>query len=187
MELPETGGVVIATARLRLRRWQASDVGPAVAMNLDPEVMRWLGGPWPEATTRGMIADVERDWDAAGRGFLPVERASDGAFVGMAGLTRLTWYPGEVEVGWRLTPGAWGHGYATEAGRAWIGFAFARHGCARVISVADLPNARSRAVMARLGMRLVEEREIEEDGERFEVAMHAVAREAWEAAGGDPR
>jgi RimJ/RimL family protein N-acetyltransferase len=37
---------VLETARLRLRRYQASDLKPFVAMNADPEVMRFVGGPW---------------------------------------------------------------------------------------------------------------------------------------------
>jgi RimJ/RimL family protein N-acetyltransferase len=122
---------------------------------------------------------IEAGWDAIGRGMLPIERVADGAFLGIAGATRLDWFPGEVEVGWRLLPEHWGHGYATEAGRAWVGWSFARHGVPRVISVCDLPNARSRAVMARLGMRLDRVATVEEDGEPIEVAVHAVTKGEW--------
>ena len=121
MDLPERGETVLETARLRLRRYQASDVEPFVAMNADPEVMRFVGGPWSRDRSLEVIALIESGWDAIGRGMLPIERVEDGAFLGIAGATRLDWFPGEVEVGWRLRPEHWGHGYATEAGRAWVG------------------------------------------------------------------
>ncbi|NUR87758.1 MAG: GNAT family N-acetyltransferase, partial [Nonomuraea sp.] len=47
---------------------------------------------------------------------------------------------------------AWGHGYATEAARAALGFAFDRLGLDEVVSFTATVNARSSAVMRRLGM-----------------------------------
>lgn len=57
-----------------------------------------------------------------------------------------------VEAGWRLARPAWGHGYATEAARAVLGRAFGELGLAEVLAVTAATNARSRAVMRRLGM-----------------------------------
>jgi RimJ/RimL family protein N-acetyltransferase len=58
-----------------------------------------------------------------------------------------------VEVGWRLARDAWGHGYATEAARAALAFGFRELGLAEIVSYTTLGNARSIAVMERLGMR----------------------------------
>jgi ribosomal-protein-alanine N-acetyltransferase len=58
-----------------------------------------------------------------------------------------------LEVGWRLRRSAWGRGYATEAGRAALGFAFEALGRDEVVSFTVTGNHRSRAVMERLGMR----------------------------------
>jgi len=57
-----------------------------------------------------------------------------------------------VEVGWRLARGAWGNGYATEAGRAVLDFGFERAGLEEIVSFTSVANQRSRAVMERLGM-----------------------------------
>lgn len=57
-----------------------------------------------------------------------------------------------MEVGWRLARSAWGHGYATEAGRAALDFAFGPAALEEVVSFTSTGNARSRAVMERLGM-----------------------------------
>jgi RimJ/RimL family protein N-acetyltransferase len=108
-----------------------------------------------------------------------VERRSDGAFLGTCGLSREPWYPDDLEVGWRLHPEVWGQGYATEAGHAWIGYAFDRLGAERVISVADVPNRRSRAVMERLGMRLDHQAWLTEGEDRFEAVVCVVTRADW--------
>lgn len=57
-----------------------------------------------------------------------------------------------VEIGWRLSPTFWGRGFATEAGAAVLAQAFGDLGLAEVVAFTVPANARSRAVMARLGM-----------------------------------
>ena len=59
------------------------------------------------------------------------------------------------EVGWRLHPDEWGHGYATEAAGAVIGMAFTDRNLDVVYAVVKPTNAKSRAVADRLGMRPV--------------------------------
>lgn len=58
-----------------------------------------------------------------------------------------------VEVGWALRQEFWGQGYASEIGRAGIDFAFDTLGVKAVVSCTVRHNARSRAVMERIGMR----------------------------------
>ena len=55
-------------------------------------------------------------------------------------------------MGWRLARPAWGHGYATEAARAALEYGFGPAGLAEIVSFTTRTNARSRAVMDRLGM-----------------------------------
>lgn len=57
-----------------------------------------------------------------------------------------------MEVGWRLPRWAWGRGYASEAARAALRVAFTDLGLAEVVSFTAVPNQRSQAVMARIGM-----------------------------------
>jgi RimJ/RimL family protein N-acetyltransferase len=58
-----------------------------------------------------------------------------------------------LEIGWALRRKFWGHGYASEIGRAGLAFAFDVLGVRAVVSCAVRHNVRSRAVMERLGMR----------------------------------
>ena len=57
-----------------------------------------------------------------------------------------------VEVGWRLARDYWGRGYATEGARECLRFGFRELGLDEIVSLTAVPNARSQAVMRRLGM-----------------------------------
>jgi len=58
-----------------------------------------------------------------------------------------------VEIMWRLRRASWGLGLATEAARECLRFAFEQLALPEVVSFTVPANARSRAVMIRLGMR----------------------------------
>ena len=58
-----------------------------------------------------------------------------------------------LEIGWALRREFWGHGYASEIGRAGLSFAFDVLGVEAVVSCTVCHNVRSRAVMERIGMR----------------------------------
>ena len=58
-----------------------------------------------------------------------------------------------LELGWALRREHWGQGYAAEIGRAGLAFAFDVLGARAVVSCTARHNARSRAVMERIGMR----------------------------------
>jgi len=55
---------------------------------------------------------------------------------------------------WALLPSHWGQGYATEAARALISYAFTTLNLRRIVATTDYDNVRSQAVMRRLGMRI---------------------------------
>lgn len=57
-----------------------------------------------------------------------------------------------VEIGWALRRPFWGHGYATEIGRAGLIYSFDSLDMQAVVSCTDHDNLRSRAVMERIGM-----------------------------------
>jgi RimJ/RimL family protein N-acetyltransferase len=62
-----------------------------------------------------------------------------------------------VEIGWRLARSAWGHGYASEAALAVLEHGFNTLVLNEIVSFTSVGNLRSRAVMERIGMQLVEE------------------------------
>jgi RimJ/RimL family protein N-acetyltransferase len=174
------GEVALSTPRLLLRAFRADDLPLYAALNADPEVTEFLGGAI-SATESDDIADwAQALHSAEGIGLLAVERREDAAFLGMCGLHHLyEWFPGDIEIGWRLSREHWGHGYATEAAQAWLTHAFTVLDLPRVISVTDQPNTRSIAVMRRLGMTVDHYATLEEDGQQFDAVIHAITREQW--------
>jgi RimJ/RimL family protein N-acetyltransferase len=119
------GRVILRTERLNLRTFLEADLPLYAALNADLDVMRYLGGHALSRTDSDAIASgAQRSFAATGIGKIAVERASDGAFLGMCGLSVEHWYPDDLEIGWRLALPYWGHGYASEAAKAWMGYAF---------------------------------------------------------------
>jgi len=144
--------VVLETERLLLRRWRETDLEPFAAMNADPDVMEhFSSGPLGQDASDGLARYADACFEAHGFGLAALERKGDGAFLGFCGLARHRRRPHEVEVGWRLARAAWGHGYATEAGRAWLEAA-RELGLERVECYPAVSNARSLAVAHRLGL-----------------------------------
>ncbi|MEU0476131.1 GNAT family N-acetyltransferase [Streptomyces olivaceus] len=144
----------LRTERLVLRDWRASDLAPWAALNADPEVREYFPGVLTREESEASAARFQADLDRRGWGWWAVETAAAGEFIGFAGLDPVEDgmpFTG-VEAGWRLARPAWGHGYATEAARAVLGRAFGELGLAEVLAVTAATNARSRAVMRRLGM-----------------------------------
>lgn len=150
---------MLHTPRLFLRRWEPRDRAPFAALNADPEVMRHFPATLDAAASDAMIARLDESWANEGIGFAVAERRSDGAFLGMIGLSRMRMpeigppHDGALEVGWRLARPFWGHGYATEAALAWIDYGFRELCEPEIVSITVPENIASQAVMRRLGMR----------------------------------
>ncbi len=145
----------LLTPRVLLREWLDADLEPFAELNADPRVAEFLGAPLDRAASDALIDRIVARWASDGHGLWAVERRDDGAFLGFVGLAAPSFeaaFTPCVEVGWRLAPAAWGHGYATEAARAALRFGFTDLGLAEIVSFTTVANVRSRAVMERLGM-----------------------------------
>jgi RimJ/RimL family protein N-acetyltransferase len=151
--------LVPETERLRLHPW-TTEFTPALArVNADPEAMRFITGgvPMSAEETAVQSAYLAAHWNQYGFGLWAVEVKASGDVVGFTGLSHPRWFPelaDEVEVGWRLLPSAWGHGYATEAATEALRTAFDDLALDHVISLIDPANTRSSAVAVRLGLHV---------------------------------
>ncbi len=144
----------LETDRLKLRLFRDSDLDAYAEMCGDPEVMKYLGtGPMNRAEAWRNMAMVAGHWQLRGFGLWAVEDRASGEFIGRVGCWRPEGWPG-LEISWALKRSAWGHGYATEAGRASLDFALDRLEQTHVISMILSENVASIRVAKRLGMRL---------------------------------
>jgi RimJ/RimL family protein N-acetyltransferase len=174
-----SGTVVLRTPRLLLRTFRRDDLPLYAALNADPEVARYLGGPLTREDSDDIAAWAQEVYGREGLGLLAVERRDDGVFLGMCGLHHQQSYPDDVEVAWRLAREHWGQGYATEAATGWLDHAFGALNLPRVISTTDATNLRSLAVMRRLGMVFDHHGEVEDMGMVFPAVVYAITAEQW--------
>ncbi|HVD68090.1 MAG TPA: GNAT family N-acetyltransferase [Actinomycetota bacterium] len=100
-------------------------------------------------------------------------------FLGMCGLHHQSSFPDDVEVAWRLAREHWGKGYATEAATAWLDHGFGTLEFPRIISITELQNVRSLAVMQRLGMTFDHEAQIEDEGDVFDAVIYSITAGSW--------
>ncbi|WP_350559626.1 GNAT family N-acetyltransferase [Psychrobacter sp. CAL346-MNA-CIBAN-0220] len=150
---------ILETERLYLRQWQPSDFAIFADMNADPEVMRYFP-KLLSATVSDIIANkCQQLIEDNGWGFWAVSLKEDSeksdAFIGFVGLNQthaaLHFAPC-VEIAWRLRKDYWGQGYATEAARASLKFAFAELALDEVVAFTAVINKRSQSIMERIGM-----------------------------------
>ena len=149
------GAPVIETERLVLRPWAEEDRVPFAALNADPQVMRYFPSVLDRTESDAMVEIARQRSREDGFCFQPAVIKASGRFIGFVGLSRprhaLPFAPC-VEVGWRLSRDAWGHGYASEAARAWLRFGFETLGLDEIVSFTTVTNTPSRRVMERIGM-----------------------------------
>jgi len=112
----------IRTERLILRNWEERDRELVHRINSDERVMEFFPFRRSRAESDAKM-DEWRAWiEADGYGFAAVEIATSGECIGFVGLFDTEDLPGlpegTVEIGWRLAPEYWGHGYVTEAAEA---------------------------------------------------------------------
>jgi RimJ/RimL family protein N-acetyltransferase len=145
----------LRTPRLLLRRWRESDLAPFAAMNADPAVMEHFPSLMTHADSDAFVGRIEAAFEEQGFGLWAVEVSATGEFAGFTGLAPVRFeapFTPAVEIGWRLAVQAWGHGYATEAALAALAYGFGDAGLEEVVSFTATTNARSEAVMRRIGM-----------------------------------
>ncbi len=146
---------MIETERLVLRHWTDADRPLFHAHCNDPVVMRYMGPLMTRAESDAKL-DQMAAFDAShGYSFRAVERLADGALLGLCGLkpgAPGTPIEGKVEIGWRFARFAWGHGYAYEAARASLDWAWANLDVPEVWAITTAANQASRRLMDRLGM-----------------------------------
>lgn len=143
----------LRTERLILRAWTDADLEPFAAMNADPAVMEHFPAALDRAGSDATAARIRAHFERHGYGLWAVEVQGGAPFIGFTGLQVTPFREEWIEIGWRLARAHWGRGYATEAARAALAFAFDALGLAEVVSMTVPANARSRSVMEKLGLR----------------------------------
>ena len=153
------------------------------ALQSNDHVLRyWDAPPWSDRLRAERFITSCRELEEAGTGTrLAVDRSSDVAFIGWCSLTR--WNPDyrSASMGYCFDDEVWGHGYATEAARSLLQWAFDTLDLNRVQAETDTRNAPSARVLEKLGF--VREGMLREDcvvnGEVSNSWVYGLIRREW--------
>ncbi len=147
----------LTSARLGFRWWSDEDLDLATGLWGDPDVTRLIGGPLSAEQVRERLAREIANGRSHGVQYWPIFLLAGGEHVGCCGLR--PYKPDEkiYEIGVHLRRRQWGQGYAREASRAVMAYAF---GCLDVTALFaghNPANAASRSLLTGLGFRYTHE------------------------------
>lgn len=149
----------LTTQRLVLRMLHERDFEEYAAIHADPEVTRYTArAEMSRSDAWRHLAMLVGHWHLRGFGMWGVFEQTSGALVGRCGFHQPEDWP-DFELGWTLGRASWGKGYATEAAKRCLAFAFEEMGRERLISLIDPQNAASIRVAERIGETLQGEHE----------------------------
>jgi len=177
----DTGFEPILTERLQLRRSRPEDAEAISAYRSDPAVNRHQG--WertdPEGTRAVLEEMASRMPGDPGWVQFSVEERESGQLIGDVGMSP-EGEPGVVKIGYTIAPASQGKGYATEAVRALVDYAFDRLGADMIRAYASAENIPSRRVAEKVGLRLMETFEHEYEGEMWKGVRYELRRDERE-------
>lgn len=145
----------LATERLGFRVWSKDDFVLALGLWGDPEVTKLIDarGKLSEGQVRERLSQEISTMRAHGVQYWPVFLLANDEHVGCCGLRPYDESRGIMELGVHIGSRHWGQGYATEAARAVVSYAFERLGVTGLFAGHNPKNTVSRHVLAKLGFR----------------------------------
>ncbi|UQR61920.1 GNAT family N-acetyltransferase [Bradyrhizobium sp. C-145] len=136
-----------STDRLTAERLNEDHLADLVALHLDAEVSRYLGGVRAPEVTKTYLATNMAHWDEHGFGLWTL-RSKDGAFAGRAGIRHiLVDDVDEIEIAYAFKREFWGQGFASEIASALTDIGLSQLALSSLIGVVDIGNGASRRVL----------------------------------------
>ncbi|MCB8985960.1 MAG: GNAT family N-acetyltransferase [Ardenticatenaceae bacterium] len=149
--------IVLATARLSLRPFQAADIPAFAAYRSDPEVARYQSweAPYTLAQAEQFVTEMSAmqsipldTWYQ-----LAIERRGHSPIIGDCAFRILPDDGQQAEIGFSLARAYQGQGYASEAVRGLLDYLFGDLRLHRVRAICDAENEASSRLLERIGLR----------------------------------
>lgn len=150
-KLVDAAGYFLRTERLGFRAWTEADLGLAEGLWGDVEVTKLIGGPFSQEQVQSRLSLEIANLHSFGVQYWPIFLLSSNENLGCCGLRPYRLDGGIYEVGVHIRSGFWGHGYAQEATRAVIAYAFDKHGATGLFAGHNPANEASRRLLGKLG------------------------------------
>lgn len=181
--------IIAETERLVLRTIEEGDAEKQFRLLNSPTVMERLGGPKEFHEIEGKHAKSMALYAQEGFSFLFMIEKASGELVGHCGIKRvdhaLAKNRGDHEIGWLVREDRWRRGYAEEAMRAVLDWAFGRVDAPHVVALTSKANVASWKLMEKLGMVRREDLDFDDPDyppEDRRTILYSITREQWEKA-----
>lgn len=172
---------IIETERLVLREITDADFAEVASMLQDPEVMYAWEQPFSAAEVWDWIAKNQQRYRNEGYSYFLVSDKVSNTVVGLAGpLIEKIENEAFIGIAYIFKRKYWGNGYAVEAGRACLTYAFEHLQADKVIAQIRPSNQRSRQVAKRLGMIEIGSFEKQYQGKVMPHLIYALTQEQYE-------
>lgn len=151
----ESGMATLETTRLVLRLPQAEDAEALMEIHHDPQAIKYVvfgAAPGGISAAWRNIAMMLGHWQLRGYGQWTVVEKRTGEVIGRVGL----WHPEGwlgIDLGWIIRRARWNNGFATEAARAALDWAWKNVATDHIISLIQPDNAPSIRVAEKIGER----------------------------------
>ncbi len=142
--------------RLGFRVWQPTDLVPMAAINSNEQVMRYFPSTLTVKQTQDFITKQTADFKKFGYCYYAVDLLETGALIGFIGLSYKDFesnFTPCTDIGWRLSPGFWGLGLATEGAKRCLEHAKKELKIPYIVAMAPALNEPSIRVMKNIGMK----------------------------------
>jgi RimJ/RimL family protein N-acetyltransferase len=140
----------LTTDRLNFRRWDPSDHALVGEFFSDPNITAPLGGPFSPAKAHAWLAEEIANGSQAGVQYWPIFRQDNGEHVGCCGLLPIE--EGKFQIGYYVRATQQGQGFATEAAKAVVRFAFESLGASELAAGHQPGNIASGSVLIKAGL-----------------------------------
>ncbi|TDL64491.1 N-acetyltransferase [Paenibacillus amylolyticus] len=158
--------ILFETERLECATWNEGDRALAFALWGDHEVAKWISskGFLSEDEVEARLTQEIQRQKEAGVQYWPLFEKESEVFVGCCGLRPYSSEKDMYELGFHLTRDHWGKGYAQEAARAVIGYAFDKMNVKALFAGHHPDNEVSRHILMKLGFEYTGDKQYEPTG-----------------------
>jgi RimJ/RimL family protein N-acetyltransferase len=179
---------ILETERLIIRNWHGDDLDLFYEINSHDDVMEFFPFRRNRRECEELLQKFHNDIAEKSYGWFALATKQDNQAIGFCGLAdvpdTLSFAPA-IEIGWRLAKPYWSKGYVTEAACSIVEYAFTTLDQPIITAFAVHDNHRSTAVMKRIGMQAVPEKDFDHPNVREDCphlnphVYYEITREHW--------
>ena len=150
--------IIFQTPRLILRQFTEADAPLILALNSDPEIVKYVHEPTlqTEAQAEKILLDIILPQYKNNLGRWAIHTKDNMDFIGWCGLKYRPELD-EIDLGYRLMQNAWGKGFATEAAQHSLEHGFTKLNLKLITGRAHIENIASIKVLEKIGMDFIVE------------------------------